>query len=91
MEIVVFVDKNRTTDGECDFREFTICKEDESNLFVMIGRSEAEYGKSEKVHVLTTEEYDSLSDKAEKYEEYIEWKKAREIYISGKEEFAIKE
>ena len=87
MDIVVFVDENGTADGECDHRAFEICEEDEQTLFVMIGHSKGTYGKPEKVYVLTAEEYGELDDKAKKYEKYIDWKKARDIYISGKGEF----
>lgn len=87
MYIVVFVDKDGTTEGDCDFMEFPIAVADEQNLFVMIGHSKAIYGKPEKVHVLTVDEYESLNDKAKKYEEYIDWKRARDIYVRGKEKF----
>ena len=89
MEIIVFVDKDGTIVGECDYRAFEICKEDEQNLFVMIGHSKAEYGIPEQVHVLALEEYASLNDKTKKYEEYIKWKNARDVYLHGKEMFDL--
>ena len=87
MYIVVFVDEKGTEEGECEHREFAICEEDKQNLFVMLGHSREEHGKPEKVYVLSMEEYGALDDKAKKYDEYIDWRKAKDIYNRGKGEF----
>ena len=90
MEIIVFVDKDGTQEGNCDFKAFNVHGDDEQNIFVIIGHSMA-MGTAEKVRVLNIKEYDELQSKADQWDLYQKWLVSKRFFDTYKDKFEEKE
>ena len=66
------------------FIEISIEEKDKDMLFEIIKNSEL---MEEKIHPLNNEEYVLLQEKAHNWDEYVQWREAKEIYLKNKDEF----
>ncbi len=92
MDIIAFCDKNGKTPNdskisEMEFRLIEVSTIDEDEVNHIIARSINDGVKLIKVNVLDEKEYNIIKDKAKSWDNFIEWKIARNIYEINKEKF----
>ena len=87
MQIILFLDKNGTTDGDCDFQELELLADEEVCVRGIVQNAVDSGRKLERVRVLTEKEYAKLCASADAWMRYLKYREAKETYDKLKDEF----